>query len=605
MATILPRSLRWRSAVLLVMGLFVVGGLGLTFRPSALAQTKSKTKVEKKKTKDRVQTKKPAPALVNDVLVPSVSGAEQVAYINEQLAKLWKDNKITPADRCTDYEFIRRASLDLLGRIAKVEEIRRFLADPPEKRRSLLIERMLASEEYAQNFANIWTTLLLTRSSGKVYQQQMQLWLSEQLEKKDADWSKIITHLLTVSGKSDEDGSVNFILAHLGEPIKEDPITNGKFQMVPITSRSMRLFLGLRIQCTQCHDHPFNDEWKQSHFWGINAFFRQVDAPLGRPGLMMKKMNTRNRLELVDNPELNKEGIVPYERRNGILLYTPPIFLDGRKLDPKSKMTRREQLAKFTITSPYFAKAFVNRMWGHFFGRGLYTTTRDVDDFGEHNPVVLPELLDKLAEDWATKYNYNPRDLIRWICNSRAYGLSSVANPTNTASDAEPFFSRMLLKAMSPEQLFESLMLATQSKAAAAREDRKKLREQWLSKLVQNFGDDEGNEITFNGTVVQALMLMNGEEINKAIMDKEYGTVANVLKQPNITPRKAMEQLYLAALNRPPTEAEYRRILSPRMLLMPRVRPPRTPQERADYYAGFYQDLFWAILNSNEFFLNH
>jgi hypothetical protein len=570
------------------------------------AENGSPQKKAKEPARSKAKTPLPRPALppVEDRLLPNVSGAEQVAYINEQFAKLWQDNKIVPSERCSDYEFIRRASLDLIGRIATVDEIQRFFKDPPQERRARLIERLLASDEYAQNFANIWTTLLLTRSAGRVYQQQMQLWLSEQFQKTDANWSKIVTDLLTASGKSDDNGAVNFILAHLGEENKENPKEEGRYQMVPITSRSMRLFLGLRIQCTQCHDHPFNDEWKQSHFWGVNAFFRQVDAPLGRPGVMMKKDTTRNRLELVDNPNLNPNGIVSYERRNGVVLFTKPVFLDGRKYDPASKLTRRQQLAQFVVTSPYFAKAFVNRMWGHFFGRGLYTTSREVDDFGEHNPIVLPELLDKLAEDWATRYQYNPRDLIRWICNSRLYGLSSVANATNTSSDAEPFFSRMLLKAMSPEQLFESLMVATQSKAAANDQMRRKMREEWLNKLILNFGDDEGNEANFNGTVVQALMLMNGEEINKAITDREYGTVAHVLKQRGIT-RDSIAYLFLAALNRPPTEAEYRRLLVPQMRMLLGVRSPRTPQETVESYVAFYQDLFWAILNSSEFFLNH
>jgi hypothetical protein len=584
----------------------VIGALALELRSPAPAQT-TKPGVEapkgKGKQKPKTEVEKPAPVV--DELAPGVSGADQVAFINEQLEKLWKDNKVEPADRCTDYEFIRRVSLDLIGRIAKVEEIDRFLKDPERERRSLLIERLLASDEYAANFANVWTTLLLTRSAGKIYKEQMHLWLFEHLQSKDCAWDKVVSGIVTASGKSDDNGAVNFILAHLGEEMKENRQEMGRFTMVPVTSRSTKLFLGLRTQCTQCHDHPFNDEWKQSHFWGVNAFFRQVDAPMGRPGMMMKKKDTaRNRLELVDNPEFNTDGIVPYERRNGVLLYTKTTFLDGQK-PAKNAKSRRDELAKFIITSPYFAKAYVNRMWGHLFGRGLYTTTREVDDFGEHNPVVMPAVLDKLAEDWSTKYQHNPRDLIRWICNCKAYGLSSVANKSNTASDTEPFFSRMLLKAMTPEQLFESLMLATQSKAASSTDARKKLREEWLSKLVLNFGDDEGNEITFNGTVVQALMLMNGEEINKAIMDKEYGTVANVLKQRGITPQKAMYALYMAALNRPPTAREYNRQLSRDMLYMPKVPPPNGPQATADFYAGFYQDLFWAVLNSGEFFLNH
>jgi hypothetical protein len=599
MATILPRDAHCRAVLSFMAGLLVVGGLALLLRPTASAQTKDKGK------KDRPAPEKPV-NLINDVLVPGTSGVDQVPFINQELEKLWKANKVEPAPRCTDYEFIRRASLDIIGRIAKVEEIDRFLKDPERERRSLLIERLLASDEYAQHFADVWTTMLLTRSSGRIYKEQMNLWLFEQLQKKDADWSKITTDILTATGDTDDNGAANFILAHLGEEIPAaERNADGRFQMVPVTSRTTKVFLGLRVQCTQCHDHPFNDEWKQSHFWGVNAFFRQVDAPMGRPGIMMKKGTARNRLKLVDNPDFNKKGLINYERRSGVVLASKQVFLDGQRFDPKSPLTRRQQLTKFIITSPYFGKVFVNRYWGHFFGRGLFTTSKEVDDFGEHNPIVLPDMLDRLTTDWTTKYQHNPRDLVRWICNSKAYGLASVANKSNISADAEPFFSRMLLKAMSPEQLFESLTLATQSKAAANSEARKKQREEWLTKLVQNFGDDEGSEITFNGTVVQALMLMNGKEINDAIMDKDYGTVAKVVQKYSRNPQAAMASLYLTALNRPPAKAEIARILSSKMITMPKVRPPKTAQEQAEFYAGFYQDLYWAILNSNEFYLNH
>src|SRR5262249_51803057 len=146
--------------------------------------------------------------------------------------------------------------------------------------------------------------------------------------------------------------------------------------------------------------------------------------------------------------------------------------------------------------------------------------TKDPDDFGEHSPVSHPELLDKLAEKWSKDYKYDIRSLVRWICNSRPYGLSSVANETNDKQDDEKFFSRMMLKALSPEQLFESLMIATDAKVGQTKDNKRKLREDWLTKLVVNFGDDEGSEGNFNGTVVQALLMMNGQDINSAIMDK-------------------------------------------------------------------------------------
>ena len=180
-----------------------------------------------------------------------------------------------------------------------------------------------------------------------------------------------------------------------------------------------------------------------------------------------------------------------------------------------------------------------------------------------------------------------------------------MANETNDKQEDEKFFSRMLLKALSPEQLFESLMIATEAKAGQTKDKKRELREVWLTKLIVNFGDDEGTEGNFNGTVVQALLMMNGQDINTAIMDKDHGTVAQVLKRragSKIGVRLAMADLYLAALNRPPTEAEYNRVLTPKMMNFHKM--PTGPYNAA-FYTGFYQDLFWALLNSNEFILNH
>lgn len=592
------RGSRW-GRTLLLGGAFLalgvlVGGPGTP----AAAQKAKPGQPSKKAPEPKAEKGKPAaaPQVFNDIMVNTAGGADQVAFINEQIEKGWADNKLEPAARCSDFEFIRRVSLDLIGRIAKTSEIETFMSDPPRERRSKLIERLLESEEFPNHFANLWTNMLLTRSAPKVNHDQMHLWLYEQFEKKDASWAKVMHGLITATGDTNENGAVNYILAHLGEEIKGDGRENGRYDMVPVTSRTTKLFLGLRVQCTQCHDHPFNDEWRQSHFWGVNAFFRQVD-PSGRPGMMMKKGMAKSKFTVKDNTAFNTEGIVPYERRNGLVQFSKAVFLNGTKLSPKAA-NRREELAQFILKSEYFAKVMVNRTWGHFMGRAF---TKDADDFGEHSPVSNPELLNKLAKDWATKYNHDPRALVRWVCNSKPYSLSSVANETNDKSDAEPFFSRMLLKAMTPEQLFESLMVATESKAAQSKDKRKEMREKWLSKLVVTFGDDEGSETTFNGTVVQALLMMNGAEINTAIMDKDNGTVALILKRRGITAQKAMHDLYIAALNRPPSAEEYSRILRPQMMNLPRL---NRPHDRT-FFLGFYQDLFWALLNSNEFILNH
>src|SRR5262249_18383707 len=136
------------------------------------------------------------------------------------------------------------------------------------------------------------------------------------------DWSDIVSELVSAQGITNSNGAVNFVLTHLGDatPPGEKSV-NGAYEMVPVTSRTTRLFLGLRTQCVQCHDHPFNGHWQQHHLWGLNAFLRQVDTPRGRPQMGKKKGEALSQLELVDNKNLNAKGLVPYERRSGVILY--------------------------------------------------------------------------------------------------------------------------------------------------------------------------------------------------------------------------------------------------------------------------------------------
>jgi len=520
------------------------------------------------------------------------------------LAKAWAENKFRPSARAKDYEFLRRAYLDLIGRIATPGEVRYFETNPDRVKliRRLLYEKVKIEgheydypEEYARNWANVWTVWLLTRSAQPVYQEQMRVWLEEHFAK-NGSHKEMVDKLLTANGKTNDSGAVNYILQHIGTAQEGGhPEKDGFFDVVPITSRTTRLFLGLQTQCVQCHDHPFNPEWKQSNFWNVNVFFKQVDRE-PRELARMRNMMDAPVLTLKDNSSLNEEPIVPYERRNGVVEFAKARFVDGRKVDfGKETRSRREVLAELITSSEMFPRAYVNRIWGHLFGRGLNEQAA-VDDFGEHNKVVHPELLEFLAKEFATespdyelnKYNmFDPKKLLFWVCTSEAYALSSQPNATNDKAEAEPFFSRMLLKSMSPEQLFESLSLATEGVVQKQSEERKKRREEWNRKLVVNFGDDEGNEITFNGTLIQALMLMNGKELSEAIKTRDKGTLAEAIRKHRSSPNRVIDELYLAALNRRPG-AESGKI-----------------NRFKSNDPGFYTDLFWALLNSNEFILNH
>jgi hypothetical protein len=216
---------------------------------------------------------------------------------------------------------------------------------------------------------------------------------------------------------------------------------------------------------------------------------------------------------------------------------------------------------------------------------------------GDTNDLVHPELIDVLADAFARTGAHDPRKLIQWICASDVYNLKPVANATNDGKnrdklDPEPFFSRMPLKMMTPEQLLESLITATQPREPDG------LRQRWLAKLVRNFGDDEGNEAVYTGTILQALLMMNGPELDEAIARSVTLQEARKIALNDATGKKTMDFLFLTTLNRPATPKEFQQF---RPLLA--LRGPMAEKDRAE--GGPLIDAFWALLNSGPFTFNH
>jgi Protein of unknown function (DUF1553)/Protein of unknown function (DUF1549) len=626
---------------------------------------------------------------------PQTSSANenpQTALINKHIVDGWQKAGIKKAsEKATDLEFMRRAFIDLIGRIPSYEEAMDFDQDKGSNKRSRLINRLLYSKDYkpkvngkavqlgdkkeltysyvdefAEHWANIWTVWLLTRTGHPVYREQIRVWLEGEfganLQGTVSTYEELVTKLLTATGRSDSNGAVNFIVHHLGEANPADKqAAEGKFDAVPITSRITRLFLGIQTNCVQCHDHPFNKEWVQGDFWGVNAFFRQTERDRTPTGAMDRQMMAEPaKVTLGDTGDRNTNGVIFYERRDGKLMATKPNFLkDLAKAEageadskPLSEKNRRAELAKFVIKHDNFSKAYINRVWGHLFGRGL-NKEPSIDDFGSHNEVVHPELLTDLAKEFSN-YKFDLKKLLLWICTSDVYGLSHVAMKENADPKFDPYFARMPLKSMSPEVLYDSLQTAIRSEVDS--KQRKTQRDQWMGKLVRNFGDDEGNEMTFNGTVVQALLMMNGRELNDEIgaSQNPRATVANSplmkivqkhAKSGNVSSGAVIDELFMATLTRHPTSAELSKINSlmnkgaiiagesakpsgsaskpepakPDPKADPKAKPkgkqPATPTAVPSGPRGvpasgpndptFYQDLFWALINTNEFILNH
>jgi hypothetical protein len=614
MITLSLRAFRANGTHARLASLLAMVGLLLSFTVIASAQDPKPNKP-----KVAVVPKTPDTPSSNSVAGPMgfASIERPTVLINEYLAKAWKDNKIQPAARCDDYEFIRRASLDIIGRIATLAELERYLRDPPETRRGLLLERLLYDKEggkegsaamrgnpdYVRNWATLWTNWMMTRTATDLHRRQLHRWLEDVFSAEDQSHKTMVTMLMTAKGKTNEAGEVNFILAHLGGMKPGASFAEGgAFDAVPITARSMRLFLGYQVQCAQCHDSFVND-WKQKHFWGVNAFFLQVER-VGQPQMQQSMQNVV--LELRDNPGYNVKGVVSYEKvRTAVMQWNQPVFLpekgnpNGRRIPADSKLTRREELARFLTGHENFNQAYVNRMWGHLFGRGL-NVSASYDDFGTHNEVVHPELLAKLGDAFASMGNHDPRRLIKWICSSDAYNLKAAVTEANVLQgkeafpvrlkETEPYFTHMLQKTMTPEQLLESLLTATKPAAnnAAGIQAQQNLRNQWLGVLIRNFGDDEGNELSYNGTILQALLMMNGKDMNDAINNS--GTVKEAQKLA-ANPKAFLDYLSRATLNRPTTPKEAERLLA--------ILRQGPGGEAA------MQDILWVLLNCNEFILNH
>ena len=535
------------------------------------------------------------------------SDEEIIAKINAFVKQGWIDNGVTPSERADDGEYARRVSLDIVGRIPAYQRLVQFLNDSSPDKRARLVDELLDDPDYAEQFSTIWGNLLIGRANNRrTNRGVLERWIKRQFEK-NARYDQFVYDLISAEGNSEQNGAVGFLAAHLNE------------NAVPATAITARLFLGLQVQCTQCHNHPFND-WKQSQFWGMNAFFRGTR----RQGMGNAQ---RNDFALTDN---DAESIVFFEKRSGLMEAITRQFVDGTLVVSESSDSPRKQLAKLVIdpSKPYLGRAAVNRMWGHFLGSGF---TRPIDDMGPHNPPSHPELVDYLAQEFQTA-GYDQKRLIRWIAASDAYNLTSRFHSDgngNTADDpssgATPLFSRVYVKPFTAEQLYDSLLVATEAHKAGRNFDQsEKQRTEWLGQFIRTFGTDENDEASsFNGTVPQALVMMNGELVRNALSGANGSFLRRVLegtvskpddaadknksarttpsasktkstgiKPPKTIPQK-IEVLYLTALARKPSPAELSAL-------------DKTFHNSANHdpILGL-QDVFWALLNSNEFIMNH
>lgn len=534
-----------------------------------------------------------------------LSSPPQSEVINQQIASAWKDLGIRPSAEATDAEWCRRLFLDLVGRIPNVDELRSFLANKAPNKREQLVDQLLGDEyleEYARNWTTIWTNLLVGRTGGTnnqslVNRDGMRQYLRRCFQK-NKPFDQMMEELVTATGScrpgdDDFNGAANFLA---------DKMSEGGIQA---TAQTSRLFLGVAVQCTQCHNHPFN-EYRQNQFWELNAFFRQrrVERLPSMTNRNVGRVAARNFAGQGGDPT---KAEVYYELRNGKLKVAYPTFIDGTSLAELhadkgedfgdsgylSDIERLEELAKLIRRSEEFPLAIVNRYWGHFFGVGF---TKPVDDMGPHNPPSHPELLTELASQFRSQ-SFDTKAMIRWIVLSRPYGLSSRATKSNEDDHPEsgqpPAFSRFYLRQMQAEQLYESLLTATQADKGMSYSERERSKQQWLRQFNRSLGNDENGESTsFSGSIPQVLMMMNGPVVKRATSLKRGSFLSELAADSTMAPVDKINLLYEAALSRRPSREE-------------RAVCGQLFAARSGDLGESLRDVWWALLNSNEFLINH
>ena len=514
---------------------------------------------------------------------------EVISFVNAELAQAWVENGVKPAEPATDSEWCRRLFVRVLGRIPTVEELQSFVKDKAADKREKLVDRLLTDEnyveEYARHWSLVWSNVLIGRTGGRgeslADRDGLEQYLRTSLAK-NKSYDQLVQELLTATGSAKPgtegyNGAVNFLL----DGASEDATL--------ASARVARVFLGQQLQCAQCHTHP-TQEWSQEHFWAFNSFFRQMRAERSADGA---------RLVNVDFPGQGKgstDGEVFYETPTGLLKTAFPRFIDGTELPHSgdlAQVDRRAELARLIVASEQFPRALVNRMWSHFFGYGF---TTPVDDMGPNASPSQPEILDRMAREFAAR-GYDLKSVIRWVALSdpfaRSSKLGSLASKDMPEAGEVALFSRYYSRQMQAEEVYNSLVQAAQIRKTSANEaEVEKARVDWLGQFSRNMATDDAMEEThFSGDLRQSLIMMNGDLMKQAVSSQHAGLLQKV-QASEMKFDKKVEHLFLSALSREPIRREQQAAAT-------------ILANGGGNEATALEDIWWALLNSNEFILDH
>jgi hypothetical protein len=483
--------------------------------------------------------------------------------IDVRLEGFWAEGGIRPVRRSDDGEFLRRVSLDLVGKIPTAAEARDFIDDPNPDKRSALVDRLLESPHYAIRSAALWRQLLLPegQADGPVVNglNDFDAWLRKKV-RDETGYDRVVREILTVKlGTKPGDPA----------PSRSTPTPAAYYSAKggrpeTLASDSARAFLGLRLECAQCHNHPFA-KWRREEFWGYAAFFAGVPASLANDGGLT---------QFREGEAAQRQLTIP-----GTSTVVKASHLDRSPPAWRPRADSRETLAEWITApgNPYFARAAVNRTWARFFGEGL---VEPVDDLDSAEDPKLGGLLAEMASEFRD-HGFDMKFLIRVITATRAYQLTSAVEAGEVTPP--PLFARMPVRGLSPAQFIDSLGQATGVETAEAR-----------ARFFELFADRDERPSEAQTSILQALTLMNGGFMASATSPASGHVLGALAEAPYLDTAGRIETLFLAALARRPR-------LEEREALVHYVERKPGEAERAQALA----DVFWALLNGPEFRLNH
>lgn len=499
--------------------------------------------------------------------LPSIPEFQPINFIDELTVQKWQKLGLKPSPPCDDTTFLRRVTIDVCGRLPTVEEVRAFQADEQPGKRERLIDRLLASSDHAAYFAMRWGSILRNSNHAGAENAAYAFhnWIKDSIAR-NQPYDQFVRGVVAASGEWRDAPAINWFWQS-----RDD-------QLHQVTADTAQIFLGLRLQCAKCHHHPY-ERFSQDDYYGLAGFFTRLGRKsFGEPPPYYSAPNTT----------INERHPVTGQP-------IQPKFLDGAVQEFSAEEDPRHALVDWMARpdNPFFAKALVNRYWGHLFGRGLVD---EVDDLRETNPPSNPELLDRLAQEFLA-HKFDTRHMLRLMLTSRTYQLSSEPTPDNSGDYQN--FARYYPRRFTAEVLLDAVDYATGSKSqfgnmsAEARA---------VDLPHENFGSyfldtfDRPRRVTAcecergtAATLSQVLLLANSDELENKIAAGN-SRVDQLFKDQ--TPLPAMiESLYLATFSRLPTAAE---------ATAAAAYVAESPEPRRGV-----EDLLWTLVNSREFLFNH